>query len=211
MKKGENTLENVNWIFHDGVGYLFPKPIKINVSNEVQTGSWWDINKQSDSPKEEIKLDVFKLWLDHGNKLTNASYEYIVVPVVTEQEVISGGNRNVEILSNTSELQAVKHLGLQILQAVFYKAGEIQVSEKLKLVCDNPGIIMVKMNGERVIEISVADPNRELGKFHLSISGRVDKSGDNYTSSWNEKTGFTNISVELPKDVYSGQSLTIKM
>jgi chondroitin AC lyase len=211
MKKGENTLENVNWIFHDGVGYLFPKPIKINVSNEVQTGSWWDINKQSDSPKEEIKLDVFKLWLDHGSKLANASYEYIVVPVVNEQEVISGGNRNVKVLSNTSELQAVKHLGLQILQAVFYKAGEIQVSEKLKLVCDNPGIIMVKMNDEKVTEISVADPNRELGKFHLSISGRVDKSGDNYTSNWNEKTGFTNISVELPKDVYSGQSVTIKM
>ena len=211
LKKGEHPIENVNWVFHDGVGYLFPEPVKVNVSNQPQTGSWWDINKQSDSPKEEINLDVFKLWLEHGSRLTNARYEYIVVPAVTEPELVSGGYRNIEILSNTSELQAVKHTGLQIFEAVFYKAGEIQVSEKLKLVCDNPGIIMLKMIGEKVTEISVADPNRELGKFHLSISAKIEKTGDNFSAVWNEKEGFTNISVDLPKTVYAGQSVTINL
>lgn len=211
LKKGEHTLVNVNWVFHDGVGYLFPKPVKVNVSNQPQTGSWWDINKQSDSPKEKISLDVFKLWIDHGSQLTNASYEYIIVPAVTEQELVLGGSRNVEILSNTSELQAVKHTRLQILQAVFYKAGEIQVSEKLKMVCDNPGIVLVKMNGEKVTEISVADPNRELGKFHISISAKTEKIGDNFSTVWNEKTGFTQISVDLPKTVYAGSSVTINL
>jgi chondroitin AC lyase len=156
-----------------------------------------------------VNLDMFKLWIDHGKQPADESYEYIVVPATTVSK-LEESSRNIEILSNTRELQAVKHIGLQILQAVFYKAGTIQVSEKLKLVCDNPGIVMLKLNGEKVTEISVADPNRELGKFHLSISLKAEKSGDNFTSTWNEKLGLTNISVDLPKDVYTGSSVTIK-
>jgi chondroitin AC lyase len=150
------------------------------------------------------------LWIDHAKQPADESYEYIVVPASTVPK-LDESSRNIEILANTRELQAVKHNGLQIFQAVFYKAGTIQVSEKLQLVCDNPGIVMLKMNGEKVTEISVADPNRELGKFHLSISIKTEKTGDNYSAVWNEKTGMTNISVDLPKTVYAGQSVTINL
>lgn len=211
LKKGEHQLENVKWVFHDGVGYVFPKQAKINLSNQEQTGSWFDINKQSDSPKEQVKMDVFKLWVDHGTRLSNGSYEYIVVPAVTEQEMSSVVSRDVEILANSSEIQAVKHTGLQICQAVFYKAGELQLSNNLKIICDNPGIVMVKMDGEKITEVSVADPNRELGRFHLSVSAKTDKRGDDFNTFWNEKEGLTHISVELPQDVYAGKSVTIKL
>lgn len=210
LKKGETQHENVNWIFHDGVGYLFPKPAKVNVSNQTQSGSWWDINNQTDTPKETVYLDMFKLWIDHGKNSVGSDYEYIVVPATTVEK-LADSKQQIKILANTSEMQVVKHNELQICEAVFYKAGEIQVSEKLKLVCDNPGIVMLKMAGDKVTEISVADPNRELGKFHLSISERVDKSGDNFTSSWNEKTGLSDFSVDLPNDVYAGSSETIKL
>jgi chondroitin AC lyase len=212
IPKGEKVFENTDWVFHDGVGYVFPQPAKVNLKNNEAAGSWWKINKQTDSPKDEIKLDVFKLWLNHGEMPSEESYEYIVVPATTVEKMEQNNSKkSVEIISNTAEVQSVKHTGLQIFQAVFYKAGEIQVSEKLKLVCDNPGIVMLKMNTEKVIEISVADPNRELGKFHLSISAKTEKSGDNFSAVWNEKAGFTNISVDLPKTVYAGQSVTIEL
>jgi len=210
IKKGERLIENVNWIFHDGVGYLFPKPSKINVSNQTQTGSWWDINKQTDTPKETVNLDIFKLWIDHGKQLVGTDYEYIVVPATTVEK-LAESSQQIEILANTPEIQAVKHSGLKICQAVFYKSGEIQVSEKLKLVCDNPGIVMIKMNGDKLSGISVADPNRELGRFHLSLSLKLETGGDNFKAVWNEKDGLTNISVDLPKDVYAGSSVTIKL
>jgi chondroitin AC lyase len=70
---------------------------------------------------------------------------------------------------------------------------------------------MLKLNGEKVAEISVADPNRELGKFHFSISSKTQNSGDNFSAVWNEKSGFTNISVDLPKTVYAGQSVTFEL
>jgi chondroitin AC lyase len=212
MVPGEKELENVDWIFHDGMGYVFPELTTVGLKNNAVTGSWWDINKQSNSPKDEVKTDVFKLWLNHGERPSDAKYQYIVVPATSVEKLGQNISKsNIEILVNTPELQVVKNKTLQICQAVFYKAGEIQVSEKLKLICDNPGIVMIKMNGERVIEISVTDPNRELGKFHLSISAKTEKTGDNFSAVWNEKPGFTNISVDLPKTVYAGQSVTINL
>jgi len=211
LTKGERQLEKVSRIYHDGFGYIFPEPAKVNISNQTQNGSWFSINKQSDSPKEEISLDVFKCWFDHGKRPNGASYAYMVVPAVTEQEMNTAGKRDVEILSNTPSLQAVRHTGLKLHYAVFYKAGEIQLSENTKLVCDQPGMVMVKMNGSQITEISMADPNRELWKFHLSVSGKQERKSGDFTAVWNEKSGMTDISAELPKEVYAGQSITIKI
>jgi len=210
LKKGETQLENVNWVFHDGVGYLFPKPAKINISNQTQTGSWWDINKQTDTPKEMVNLDMFKLWIDHGKQPSNASYQYIVVPATTEQEMDKAGQQ-IAILSNTPEIQAVNHSGLGICQIVFYTSGEIKVSENLTIGMDGPGTVMVKTVGSAVKQISVADPSRNLGKIHITVSQKMEKIGDNFRSFWNEKKRFSEISIDLPQTVYAGKSVTIEL
>jgi len=210
LKKGETQLENVNWVFHDGVGYLFPKPAKINISNQTQTGSWWDINKQTDTPKEMVNLDMFKLWIDHGKQPSNASYQYIVVPATTEQEMDKAGQQ-IAILSNTPEIQAVNHSGLGICQIVFYTSGEIKVSENLTIGMDGPGTVMVKTVGSAVKQISVADPSRNLGKIHITVSQEMEKIGNNFRSFWNEKKRVSEISVDLPQTVYAGKSVTIEL
>jgi chondroitin AC lyase len=101
-------------------------------------------------------------------------------------------------------------MDLNIVQAVFYKAGHIQISDNVILVSDNPGIIMLKMENDKVTEISVSDSNRELGKFHMSVSDRFEKDNNNFTAVWNENEGLTHISVDLPKTFYAGSSVTIK-
>ncbi|MCF6358280.1 MAG: polysaccharide lyase beta-sandwich domain-containing protein, partial [Draconibacterium sp.] len=211
IKKGEKEFEKVDWVFQDGIGYVFPEPANVNIKNSEATGSWWLINKQSDSPKDEVKLDVFKLWIDHGTRPSDKTYEYIVVPATSAEKLQQNSSKeNITIISNTPEIQAVKHTDLNMCQVVFYKAGEIQVTDNLKLVCDNPGIVMLKMKGEKITEISVADPNRELNKMFLSISSKIEKSGDNFKAIWNEKNGVSDILIDLPQTVYAGKSVTIK-
>ncbi len=184
----------------------------MNIKNSAATGSWWRINKQSDSPKEEVSLDVFKIWLDHGNRPSGESYEYIVVPATTidemEREV---SKKNVRILSNTPEVQGVENTKLGICQAVFYKAGELDISDSFKLVTDNPGMVMLKMDGDRVTKISVSDPNREQVDFHLAISQKVLNPGQYLDAVWNEKEQMTHITIRLPQKNYSGASVTIKL
>jgi chondroitin AC lyase len=212
VEKGEKEFENVDWVFHDGIGYVFPKPETVELKNSAETGSWWRINKQSDSPKDHISLDVFKLWLNHGERASEESYEYIVVPATTVGELEKNSSKsNVEILVNSPEIQAVKHSGLNMCQAVFYKGGELQVSDDLKLVCNNPGTVIIKMKNGKITEISAADPNRELTKFNLSVTAKIENSGENFGTVWDENKRMTHISIELPQDNYAGDSVTIKL
>ncbi len=211
IEKGNRRLDKVKWIFHDGIGYIFPEAQKVNLSNQAQTGSWFKINRQSDSPKDEISKDVFKLWIDHGQQPQNASYQYIVVPSTTENEMESQSGRRVEILANSVEIQAVRHSGLNICQMIFYTSGEIQVNKNLKIGIDSPGVVMVKTEGSVVKQISVADPSRKLSKIHLTVTGKIEKNGGHFSSFWNKEKGISEIAIDLPQTVYAGKSVTIEL
>jgi chondroitin AC lyase len=210
MPKSEHVLENVNWVYHDGTGYLFPAPAKINLSNQVATGSWFLVNKQSDSPKEEVRGDVFKLWLDHGRRPQEATYQYIIIPSTTESNLQTvASSKAIEILANTTSVQAVKHNGLNICEVIFYSAGDVQVSNNLKVSFDSPGVIMMKTDGTTVKSISVADPSRKLKRVHLSISQKINANGEGYKAVWNDTSGATEIAVDLPQNEYAGKSVTV--
>ena len=211
LERGEHELKNVKWIFHDSVAYIFPESSDVNLNNNSASGSWYDINQQSDSPKEEIKIDIFKLWYDHGPRPANETYEYIVLPSTTEQEIATNSTgRDIDVLINTPDIQAVKHTQLSIIQAVFYKAGEIKISENLNLICDSPGMIMIKTDGETITEISVSDPNRELSKLHLAISSRIEAENEYFKSEWNEEKGYSEMTFLLPRKELAGKSTTVE-
>ncbi len=212
IEKGVSKFANVDWVFQDGIGYVFPKPATVNIKNNEAVGSWWKINKQSESPKDEVKLDVFKLWINHGERPSEETYEYIVVPATSIEKLQQNSSKeNIYVLKNTPELQAVKHYGLNICQIVFYKAGEIEISKGLVIKSDSPGIIIVKIKNNQLIEVSISDPNRELGKMHLSVTSRIEKKGGNYNAIWNEKEKVSDISIQLPQGVYSGKSVTVNL
>jgi len=212
LEKGETVIENVDWVFQDGIGYVFPKATSVNIKNSVASGSWWRINRQTDSPKDEITLDVFKIWLDHGKRPNEETYEYIVVPGTSIEKLESNiSKNNVEIVVNSPEVQAVKHAGLKMFQAVFYKAGEVQIMENLKLCCQTPGIVIIQTLPESGAKITVADPNRELGKMIFSVSAKVEKEGSNFKAVWNEKEKVSEITIDLPQGNYAGSSVSIDL
>jgi chondroitin AC lyase len=212
IEKGEKEYRQIDWVFHGGIGYVFPEPSSVYVQNDGVAGSWRRINKQTESPTEEVRQDMFKLWIDHGESPTDASYEYIIVPATSVEKLEGGRSRkNVDILSNTPEIQAVGHRELNIFQIVFYEAGEIALSKDLNLVSDSPGIVMLKMDGENIKSISVSDPNRELGKMHLSISDRIEKNEDGFSAIWDSAEKVSNITMALPEGVDAGKSVTIDL
>ena len=212
VDKGEREFEDVQWVFHDGIGYIFLNPTKASIKNDEATGSWWNINKQSDSPKDEVKLDVFKLWLDHGTAPSEATYEYIVAPATSIEKLEQGvSRRNIEILANTPEIQAVRHTGLDMTQLVFYTSGAIEISDGLIVRSDNPGILLLKMDHGNLSEISASDPNRELSKMHFSITSRVEKNAEGIVAVWDESQKISKISMDIPTGVYAGSSVTVQL
>ena len=212
LSNGAHEIEKVEWVYLDGIGYVFPESQSVNLSNQEETGSWWRINKQTDSPKDEVMKDVFKLWLDHGNQPADATYAYIVVPATSIEELRQASSKNdIAIIKNTPYVQAVKHHSLDMIQMVFYKAGNLEIDDDIVIQAETPGIILLQMDGQELRQIAVSDPNRELGVFRFTISTRVNMVADNFKAVWNEQTGMSEIEIELPRDNFSGQSVSIDL
>jgi chondroitin AC lyase len=53
---------------------------------------------------------------------------------------------------------------------------------------------MLKTEGGEVTELTVADPNRELSKMHISIPGKI-----------------SDMTIDLPQGNYAGKSVTIDL
>jgi chondroitin AC lyase len=210
--RSNRDLENVKWVHHDGVGYILPEPATVNLSNKAEHGRWSDISATKSASDELVTQDVFLLGIDHGNSPSNASYQYIVVPGVTSEEVAStsASNRDIEILSNTPDLQGVMHNKLGICQLAFYKAGEVEISDGYTVKMDSQGMTMLKMNGNRIEELSVSDPSRKLTRVSLTVPGIYNTRGENFITLPNKNENSTLIIVDLPTDVYAGSSTTIE-
>lgn len=212
LAKGEKVYEDVNWILHDGIGYVFPESTEVVLMNNSETGSWWNINNRSSTNKEEVIKDVFKLWIDHGKRPSDEIYQYIVVPSTSIDEMSQNdAAENIDVLVNSPYIQAVSHKGIGMLQAVFYKGGELNMGNNLVLSLDNPGIVILKMENGTISEISVSDPNRELTRFNMFVSDKIEGIGENWYAVWNDAKEMSHISIELPTGNYAGDSETITL
>jgi chondroitin AC lyase len=194
--KGKHALNDVSWIWHDKVAYVFPEPVDINCNNTTSSGSWRSISHQAWASDEPVQKDIFCLWLDHGPRPVQASYAYIVAPAMDAGAVEDYSKKiAVEIVSNTASLQAVRNKALQITQIVFYEAGEIKLSDHFTLGVDKPCMVMVEVKGKTIKKINVSDPTRKLSSLQLTLK-QGEKSKD--------------INVDLPKEGYAGSSVAVK-
>jgi chondroitin AC lyase len=209
LSEGDRELERVNWVHQDKVGYIFPDTATVHISNQIQEGRWSDITDEKNISDEVVSEKVFMLWFNHGERPENASYQYIVVPNVTEAELKDSANRNIEILINTGDIQGVKHLEHEVCQIAFYEAGEVEIANGLKIKMDSQGMVMVHMNGNKIEKLTVSDPSRKLGRMTLTVSGNYSSKGDHFFTISNETENNTLILIDLPRGVYAGKSVGI--
>jgi chondroitin AC lyase len=139
----------------------------------------------------------------------DVTYTYMVVPHADLETM--DDDRGIEILANNRLMQAVLNTKLGMCQAVFYVAGQLEISDHMVISLDSPGVVMVKFTGQTVEKITVADPSRKLGRLHLGISGGIDVHRGNCKSSFDSEKSMSEISIKLPKGPYSGQSLVIEL
>lgn len=159
------TNTNLKYLRNGAVGYYFPNQGNLKYTMKSQSGAWSSINSSMGSSTIESGY-VFSLWLDHGNNPSNASYSYIVVPGIdTQQKAQSYDASAIEIIQNTSTIQAVYHKTLDILQVIFHQAGTVNFGNKSVSV-DYPCAIMFK-NGT---QITVADPFQTQANISVTVT-----------------------------------------
>jgi chondroitin AC lyase len=191
---GEKNEQGV-WAVHDSIGYIFPEDGNVEISNVAQTGSWYRINQFQS--KNELKHNVFKIWINHGTKPQNGSYQYIVIPGTTVTEIKKYQRSMIQILKNTAALQAVKHTGLNMLQAVFYAPGTL-VYDSASLSVDRPCTVYIKNLNTKIPVLYIADPAQENESIQVQF-----KAAGSSTPK--------NITCNLPTGAFAGATASFKI
>lgn len=162
----QGKTKNELWVTHDSIGYIFPQDANVEISNKAQTGSWYRINHFQS--KSELKHDVFKIWLNHGENPQNAVYQYIIVPGLDASGLKKYNRAMIRILKNTAEMQAVQHIGLDMLQVVFYQAGSLS-ADGILLTVDQPCTLYIKNLNSNNPALYIADPAQEQKNINVSL------------------------------------------
>ncbi|MBL7199615.1 MAG: polysaccharide lyase 8 family protein [Anaerolineae bacterium] len=194
--------EDLQGVYHDGIGYYFPEPQRAVVRAGQQSGTWTSIEEKSPH-REVVTKDVFSLWIEHGPGPRDARYAYRVVPGLDRDGFPAHARGSpVCILSNEARLQAISHSTQEIVQAVFYGAGCLDVGDGRSLCVDAPCILILRPNKDG-LTIAVSEPTQCLERIGLQLAGRF--AGED-CAYW-PKEKVTAVPVALPKGPYAGQTV----
>ena len=115
--------------------------------------------------KTNSDVNFLELWIDHGVNIKEASYSYTILPAKTSGETIRyAENPDIQILSNTACVQAVRENKLGLTGYVFHRKGEFE-----EISVDKPCIIMKKQMGDSVT-YTIAEPTQGARRLHVWIA-----------------------------------------
>lgn len=152
-----------------------------------------------------------EIWLDHGSKPTDATYEYAILPSAStnmNEFFAYVADPGYEVLSNTAALQAVKDKSSGAVGYTFWKGGEVN-GIKTDFACN----VLTKVDGNTVT-IAIADfthsgAGNQTGGT-ITLSG--DYSGYNNVTSTVNGLSFANGVITVDRAIAaSGTTLTITL
>ena len=162
-----NTSHDI-WIYHDHVGYIFPSGTKLNLSIGPQTGNWSDIGT---GPHASVTKNVFNLWIDHGAAPEDAQYQYIVTPNTTPEGVARrAADSGLEILANTSTIQAVYNRRLKLAELVYRRPSYIKTP--LGTIRADHACLLLILQTATGLRLTASDPEDLPLTLTITIDGR---------------------------------------
>jgi len=213
-RSGERTFSGACGVYHDQVGYFFTPRNEIRLSAGEQTGylesiqynrARGDWRELDFSQFEQLSAEVFSLSVNHPPGQTNGVYEYYVIPGIKPDEMSAFlENQPATILQNRPELQAVYHPGKKLLQAVFYKEGNLMYSDSRWLSVNAPCMVMIQETSDGV-KISVSDPSQTRSSIQLVTNLRLISQDQRHDIQ--SFHGLSMIDVGLPTDEYKGSTV----
>lgn len=133
--------------------------------------------------------DIFRVWIDHGQKVTNGTYGYVVYA----GNDVPKPKLPFNVLRNDTLIQAVVSSDQKVIEAVFYKANALLKGKNISLKASYPCAVLIEDKGHEYA-ISVTDPtmNGSLKQIILTFGGK-------------------NIAVDLPQGEDGGKPSAIRI
>ncbi len=166
----EKVKNGAKWVNLEGfAGYVLPSGGTARISKYTYVPNMADLDMDyfvSDPDAELYKngKPFFEMNIYHGKNPKDAKYEYIILPnASTEETKAYSDSPEVEIISNTKKVQAVRKPSIGLTFITFYEAGECAGIKASK-----PCIVSVlEKDGEK--SVSVADPTHKISEIKLTL------------------------------------------
>ena len=137
--------------------------------------------------------------IQHGKNPTGATYAYAIVPYATREAIAEyAKSPDVEIISNTPTLQAVREKNLDCLGIVFYECGEC-----CGIKVDTPSFLMIDRD-----ELSVSEPSGKAERITITLEGerKISALDEKMTATY--KDGCTVVEIDIAGA--NGKPFTLK-
>ena len=189
------TASNINWVWHDSIGYYFPAGGNVSIRDTTNTGDWAAID--SNNVPNIVSNQVFLLSFSHGVNPTAASYQYFVMPGIDSTTFKSMNPANsISVLSNTPSIMAVKNNGLKSLQIIFDSASTISDTiSGIKVSVSKPCALLISNIGQRYLAVSVSDPSQSLASLNIAFS-------------YHDSTKINQVQTILPNGLFTGSTVS---
>ncbi|MFS0724179.1 polysaccharide lyase family 8 super-sandwich domain-containing protein [Paenibacillus sp. 1P07SE] len=155
------------------IGYVFPEGASVQGLRETRSGAWSDINPYVTRPGSDLVQDrhYLSLVMQHGLNATDEQYAYIILPGAGPGDVSQyNSNPDIEIIENSSSVQAVKENELQIVAANFWQ-DRLQTADMI--TTNKKSAIMTRIVDDE-LELSVADPTQtNTGVIEIALDQRA--------------------------------------
>jgi len=169
----EGARGAIEWVWHDGTGYVFAEGQDVVVGRKSQDGDWSRIMDCSDAleygntlPRDMLDRPVFSIWITHGRNVRGGWYQYSISPGVELESMpsIVSGER-VSILANTCEAQVFFDSAAGLTFGTFYSAGSAA-----GVTVDRPCLVIIR-EGLEGSSVTISNPENEPATVTVTIEG----------------------------------------
>lgn len=205
LEKGQHPLTGLQWVHHDGIGYVLLQPTTATVCAQAQRGDWHRVHSREST--RAVERDVFSLWIDHGGKPHDARYAYVVLPDVDVSAMPSLCEAPpVTILQQTASTLAISSRDGKLIQAVFFEPGRLAWGGGSSVEVEAPCLVTLDSTAETT-RLYVADPTHTRKAMRVQLSGRY----AGHEARYDENKSQTELTISLPQEGSAGRTVSLEL
>ncbi|PZF81828.1 polysaccharide lyase family 8 super-sandwich domain-containing protein [Jiangella anatolica] len=149
------------------VGYVFLSAQPVRVGLDTVTRSRRVV--RTANPDTAVTKRVLGVTIDHPAGAAPSSHAYALVPHATEAALTAYAAGPLEVLANTTDLQAVCHTGLRLTGVNTFTAGRHDAGG---LSVDGPASVLMRSRS-RLTTVAVSDPTMDRDVVEVLVTGRT--------------------------------------
>ena len=174
--KESYTLADGSYMYFAGtgegndLGYYFIQGGDVDVAKETRVGKYEDINPMFPNDKVYEKT-YFKAGINHGKTVTDGTYEYIIMPGASSQDVENYATApSIEVIRNDADVQAIADTEHNVYAMNVWTESPTSVNG----ISLNTSASVYMTEEDGIITISISDPKQKDVQLNVALDEGYD-------------------------------------